>query len=146
MKMLIVKKRTEKETFLEPSFCPLYASCVQAGFPSPADDFLDQTISLDKHLVSHPTATFFVRVSGHSMINAGIHEGDMLIVDRSLDAKSGHIVIALIEGEFTVKRLIHQGNLIFLKAENENYPSIKIKEGSDAQIWGVVTYVIHGVL
>lgn len=124
---------------------PLYTSYVAAGFPSPADDHLDQSLDLHDYLVEHPAATFFVRVEGDSMIGAGIHDGDMLVVDRSLQPADGKIVIAAVEGELTVKRLKKQGNNIWLIPENEAYPAIEIGEGSELSIWGVVTSVIRKV-
>ncbi len=120
---------------------PLYVSTIKAGFPSPADDFLDKSIDLNEHLISHPAATFLVRVSGDSMINAGIFNGDILIVDKSIEPKNRDIVIAVIDGEFTVKRLIKSKNGNFLYPENPNYKAIKLNE--ESQIWGIVTYVLH---
>ena len=122
---------------------PLFSSRVSAGFPSPADDFLETALDLNQHLIQHPAATFFVRTSGDSMIEAGIHNGDILVVDRSLEAKNGSIVIAVVNGELTVKRLHIQGNTMILKPENPNYPNLEITEEMAFQIWGVVTSVIH---
>ena len=122
---------------------PFYASAVAAGFPSPADDYLERTLDLHELLVEHPEATFFVRVEGDSMCDAGIVSGDILIVDRSLSPKAGKIVVALLDGEFTVKRLVKQEGKLFLAAENPNYPLIEVTKASDFQVWGVVTYVIH---
>ena len=124
---------------------PLYASTVQAGFPSPADDYIEQQLDLNQHLIKHPTATFFVRAAGNSMVGAGIHSGDILIVDRSLNPKSGKIVIAAIDGQLTVKRLSKTSKGLYLKAENDQYQAIKINDASDVVIWGVVTSVIHKV-
>ncbi|MDA0967507.1 MAG: translesion error-prone DNA polymerase V autoproteolytic subunit [Proteobacteria bacterium] len=122
---------------------PLYASKVQAGFPSPADDFMEGKLDLNSHLVKHPTATFFVRVSGDSMIEAGIHPDDILIVDRSLEPKHGKIVIAALDGELTVKRLHRTSSKTYLMPENKRFSPIEITEDSDMSIWGVVTNVIH---
>lgn len=122
---------------------PFYASRVSAGFPSPADDFLEMALDLNQHLIQHPAATFFVRTSGDSMIQAGIHNNDILVVDRSLEAKSGAIVIAVVNGELTVKRLHMKGETIALLPENPNYPPLVITEEMAFQIWGVVTSVIH---
>tara|TARA_B100000767_G_scaffold238929_1_gene233928 strand:+ start:200 stop:580 length:381 start_codon:yes stop_codon:yes gene_type:complete len=119
-------------------------SKVSAGFPSPADDYLENNLNLDKLLIKNRPSTFLIRAGGDSMINIGIYDGDILIVDRSLDAKSKDIVIASIFGELTVKKLlldIH-GNPQ-LKSENELYSSIEIKNKEDLIIWGVVTSVIH---
>jgi len=99
---------------------PLFLSSVKAGFPSPADDFVETRLDLNEYLIDHPEATFFVRVSGDSMIRAGIHTGDILIVDRSLEPKNNDIVIAIIDGEFTVKRLKKYGDRVFLVPENPN--------------------------
>ncbi|OGT88945.1 MAG: DNA polymerase V [Gammaproteobacteria bacterium RIFOXYD12_FULL_61_37] len=124
---------------------PLYASRVSAGFPSPADDYLEGTLDLNEHLVKHPAATFFVRVSGDSMLNAGIHPGDILVVDRSLTPVSGRIVIAALDGELTVKRFDQRNGRTRLLAENPAYAPIEIQDGNELHIWGVVTNVIHPV-
>ena len=125
--------------------CPIYMSTVEAGFPSPADDYIEGSLDLNRHLVKHPAATFFVRVSGDSMINAGIHPDDILIVDRSLEATDKKIVIAVLDGELTVKRLRYRHSQIFLEPENEDYRPICITEDNAFEIWGVVTNVIHKV-
>jgi len=122
---------------------PIFSSRVQAGFPSPADDHLEDQLDLNKHLIRHQEATFFVRAQGESMLGAGIHPGDILVVDKSLIAKSGKIVIAVVDGEFTVKRLHKYKGNITLKAENPEFDDIIISEGSELIIWGVVTSVIH---
>ena len=124
---------------------PFYSCSVSAGFPSPADDHLDGELNLNEFLIHHPAATFFVRVSGSSMLGAGIHDGDLLIVDRSLEPRDGKIIIAAINGELTVKRLREQGDKISLEPENKNYPSIELMEGDEMQVWGVVTNVVHPV-
>ncbi len=124
---------------------PLYATSVSAGFPSPADDFVDTKLDLNKYLVKHPAATFFVRVSGNSMIKAGIFTEDILIVDRSLDPQNGSIVIAVLNGELTVKRLKIDNKRIFLIPENSSYKAIEVTEDVDFRIWGVVTSVIHKI-
>ena len=122
---------------------PYFEGGVAAGFPSPADDYLEKALDLHELLVDHPAATFFVRVEGDSMKDAGMQSGDILIVDRSLAPESGKIVVALLNGEFTVKRLLRKGEKLFLLPENSRYPSIEVTDGSDFQVWGVVTYVIH---
>ena len=122
---------------------PIFTSRVQAGFPSPADDHLEDTLDLNTHLIRHKESTFFVKSQGESMLGAGIHPGDILVVDKSLIAKSGKIVIAMIDGEFTVKRLNKYKGKITLKAENPEFKDIVINEGSELIIWGVVTSVIH---
>lgn len=122
---------------------PLFAANIQAGFPSPAEDYLDGPLDLNTHLIPHPAATFFVRVAGDSMRGAGIFSGDLLIVDRSLSAKDGSIIVAILAGEFTVKRLkICNGNFSLIP-ENPAYPIVKLTAETDFQVWGVVTYVIH---
>ncbi|MGM0381383.1 MAG: LexA family protein [bacterium] len=118
------------------------ASC-PAGFPSPADDYMEDKLDLNEHLIENPAATFFVRVSGTSMKNAGIHDGDILIVDRSLEARHGKVVIAVVDGELSVKRLRLEAGDPVLEPENPDYESIKINRENDLRIWGVVTTVIH---
>lgn len=125
--------------------CPYLLSSVEAGFPSPAEDYVEGRLDLNQHLIKHPAATFFVRVSGDSMINAGIYPGDILIVDRSLEAADKKIVIAVIDGELTVKRLRYRKNHIFLEPENDLYLPIAITKEMAFDIWGVVTNVIHKV-
>ena len=122
---------------------PLLTDSVSAGFPSPADDYTEENIDLNEHLISNPFSTFFLRVKGESMINAGIKDKDLIIVDKSLIAKPGDIVIAMIDGEFTIKRLSIKNDELYLKAENHNYPDFRFKNHIDVQIWGVVIYSIH---
>lgn len=122
---------------------PLFAESVQAGFPSPAEGYFEGSLDLNELVVKHPAATFFVKVEGDSMIGAQISSGDILVVDRAETAVHGKIIVANIDGEFTVKRFIKEGKQILLKAENPNYPNIIIKEESDFQVFGVVTFVIH---
>ena len=124
---------------------PLYTARISAGFPSPADDYLDKKLDLNEYLIKHPASTFFVRVAGDSMIDAGIHSGDILIVDRALEPAGNKIVIAVIDGELTVKRIQKSNDKIFLLAENPNYPLIEIKPDMSFDVWGVVSYVIHKV-
>ena len=122
---------------------PLLNDSVSAGFPSPADDYTEENIDLNEHLISNPFSTFFLRVKGDSMINAGIKDKDLIIVDKSLIAKPGNIIIAMIDGEFTIKRLSIKNDELYLKAENNNYPDFRFKNHIDVQIWGVVIYSIH---
>ena len=122
---------------------PLFMVPVAAGFPSPAEDYMEGKLDLNKHLIKHPAATFFVRVTGDSMIDAGIHPGDILIVDRALEPADKKVVIAVIEGELTVKRIRMTEGKIFLVPENEKYPPMKIEAETNFEIWGVVTTVIH---
>lgn len=124
---------------------PLFGSKVRAGFPSPADDYIESYLDLNAYLVKHPSATFFVRAEGDSMIGAGIYPGDILIVDRSLEATHNNVVIAAINGELTVKRLYRKSGKVKLVAANQGYSSIEIHEDMDTVIWGVVTSVIHKV-
>jgi DNA polymerase V len=124
---------------------PLYETLVSAGFPSPAEDAIDQALDLNQLLIRHPAATFFLKVSGDSMINAGIHPNDILVVDRSLAPNSGKIIIAAVNGELTVKRLLKKLQKVYLVPENDAYPIIEITEFIDFRIWGVVTSVIHQV-
>jgi DNA polymerase V len=131
-------------TFCRPSFAtplarPLIAFRVPAGFPSPAEDYVEEQIDLNRHLIRHPAATFFVRVAGDSMTGAGIQDGDLLIVDRAAEVTSGCIVVACVNGEFTLKRVRKQGSRVFLVPENERFQPIEIAEGSDFEIWGRVT-------
>ena len=125
---------------------PLLNDSVSAGFPSPADDYTEENIDLNEHLISNPFSTFFLKVKGESMINAGIKDKDLIIVDKSLIAKPGDIVIAMIDGEFTIKRLSIKNDELYLKAENHNYPDFSFKNHIDVQIWGVVIYSIHSYL
>jgi DNA polymerase V len=122
---------------------PLFMVPVAAGFPSPAEDYLEGKLDLNKYLIKHPAATFFVRVTGDSMIAAGIHPGDILIVDRSIEPADKKVVIAVIEGELTVKRIRRLKDKIVLMPENENYKPLQIDDGMNFEIWGVVTNVIH---
>ena len=125
---------------------PLLTDSISAGFPSPADDHTEQNIDLNEHLISNPSSTFFLRVKGDSMINAGIKDKDLIIVDKSLTARPGNIIIAMIDGEFTMKRLSIKNNELYLKAENHNYPDFRFKNHINVQIWGVVIYSIHSYL
>jgi DNA polymerase V len=122
---------------------PLYSSRIAAGFPSPADDHIDDTIDLNEQLVQHPAATFFVRVQGHSMTGVGIHHGDLLVIDRSLEPKSGSIVVAVVNGELTVKRLLIEGEKVSLVPENPAFQPLEIREGMELVIWGVVAHSVR---
>ncbi len=122
---------------------PVFLERVSAGFPSPADDYLDGKLDLNQYLIKHPAATFLVRVTGDSMVKAGIHSGDRLIVDRSLEPKDGKVVIAVLDGELTVKRLQCRHGEVRLLAENDTYQPIDVEGEQAFEIWGVVTHVIH---
>ncbi len=124
---------------------PLFCTRIAAGFPSPADDYIENSIDLNELLIKHPAATFFVRVAGDSMTGAGINSGDTLIVDRSVTAVYGSIIVAVLNGEFTVKRLVRLGNTTLLSPENPAYKPIEITTGSEFEVWGVVMHVIHTV-
>ncbi len=124
---------------------PVFLGRLPAGFPSPADDYIEGKLDLNRHLIKHPAATFFVRVTGDSMIGAGIHSGDLLVVDRSLEAADRHVVVAVLDGELTVKRLFKQQGVLRLLPENLNYQPIEISGQHTFEIWGVVTSVIHSL-
>jgi DNA polymerase V len=131
------------ERICRPVLLPLFTGKVAAGFPSPADDYIEKTLDLNELLVQKPAATFFARAQGESMLGAGIHHNDILVVDRSIEPVPGKIVICALNGELTVKRLERDGGQWQLKAENKNYPDIAIHEELDMVVWGVVTSVIH---
>ena len=118
---------------------------IHAGFPSPANDYMTQAIDLNKELVKHPAATFYGRVVGDSMIDAGVEEGDILVIDKSLDPKDGDMAVCFVDGEFTLKHLRFGDGTLTLVPANTRYPSIVIEEGVDFKLWGVVTYVIKKV-
>jgi DNA polymerase V len=126
-------------------FCPLMTVGVSAGFPSPADDHIDRMIDLNEKLIRHPPATFFVRVSGDSMIDAGIHSGDTLIVDRALEPRDGQIIVAALDGQYTVKRLKRDGGRVLLVPENACYKPIEVTPERGFEVWGVVTCVIRSL-
>lgn len=129
-----------------PVQCPLYLERIQAGFPSPADDYIERHIDLNTHLVRHPAATFFLRVQGDSMTGAGIFDNDLLVVDRALAPNHNAIVIAVLDGELTVKRLaLLAGGAVELRPENPAYPVVRLTEGQELHIWGVVAHVIHSL-
>ena len=125
---------------------PMFTDSVQAGFPSPAEDYMDLDLNLQDHLIQNPSATFCVRAVGESMKDAGIQSGDIMLVDKSLIPKNRSIVLAVIDGEFTVKRVNVSEKKLYLMPDNENFPPIKITEEMDFQVWGVVTYIIHKAL
>ena len=121
----------------------LLRKAVPAGFPSPADDYVERRLSLDEHLIQHKESTFFMRVSGHSMRDLGIYDGDLLVVDRSVPATHGCVVVAVIDGEFTVKQLFYTAQGKVLRAAHPDYPEIAITAGHDFSIWGVVQWNVH---
>ena len=122
---------------------PYFADAVQAGFPSPAGDYVEKRLDLNELMVKRPAATFFVRAQGDSMIKAGIHSGDILVVDKSIEVSNNKIVIAVVDSELTVKRYRIIKDKHFLYAENDKFKPIEIAADSDFRVWGVVTFVIH---
>lgn len=136
-KLKFFKPSTETDTKLS-----LFQATISAGFPSPAEDYLEARLDLNKELISNESATFYAKVKGDSMILAGISDGDLLIIDKSKLAVNGSIVVCLIDGDFTVKRLHEKNKTFYLMPENEAYSPIEIKDRNDVSIWGVVTYTI----
>lgn len=124
---------------------PLAGSTVKAGFPSPADDFLDHPLDLNRALIHNPAATFFVRVEGDSMTDAGIDDGDLLIVDRAVEVRDGVVAICYVDGEFTVKRVRREADSWLLLPSNPKYRPIRVAKGEELIIWGVVTFVIKSL-
>ncbi|MFH1913006.1 MAG: translesion error-prone DNA polymerase V autoproteolytic subunit [Pseudomonadota bacterium] len=124
---------------------PLAGEAVLAGFPSPAEDYMEKTLDLNEYLAPRPEATFFVRVAGDSMTGAAIHHGDILVVDRSISARPGNVVIARLDGEFTVKRLRRTATGMELAPENPDYAPTPITPDTDFEIWGVVRHVLHAL-
>ncbi len=124
---------------------PLFLNKVPAGFPSPAEDYIEQKLNVQELLVKRPASTFFIRVSGYSMLDAGIHDGDILVVDRSLKASTHKIIVAILDGELTIKRFEQSENTIYLHPENKAYQTITVTPDMDFEVWGVVTNVIHAV-
>jgi len=129
-----VSARRELDLYLVPAAC---------GFPSPADDFIECKLDLNDYLIRHPAATFYVRASGDSMRQAGIHSGDLLIVDRAVEPTPGRVVIAVVDGDFTVKRLKRIDGNLCLAPDNDAYPPVPLGDGEGVSIWGVVTAVVH---
>lgn len=128
-----------------PKAVPLAGVDAECGFPSPSQDYQTSEIDLNEHLMPNRLSTFLIRARGHSMIRAGIFDGDELIVDRSIRAEDGHVVIAVVDGEMTVKRLRLEAGVAVLAAENPQYPDVEIPELSELRIWGVVTRSLHRV-
>ena len=132
-----------KPCLSKPQVFPLYSSKVSAGFPSPADDNLEKSLDLNSYLIKRPAATFFVRVNGDSMINAGINDNDILVVDRSVKPSHGKVIIAVLDRQMTVKRLYKRYGKIILMPENDLYKPIEIQDHMNMEIWGVVTSSVH---
>jgi DNA polymerase V len=124
---------------------PLFLASVSAGFPSPAEDYIEGRLDLNKHLVKHPAATFFVRVAGDSMTGAGIHPGDILVVDRAIEPQDSSVVIAVLDGELTVKRISRRDGRLYLVPDNCRYRPLEIVEDMEFEVWGVVTAVVHSL-
>ena len=146
----MILNNTNNLTFFSPknsnSLGAIYFDTgISAGFPSPAEDFKEQRLSLDKELIKNKEATFFARVNGQSMIGAGLDDNDLLVIDRSLEPINNKIAVCFLDGEFTVKRLKVDKKEVWLQPENPNYPIIKITEDNDFIIWGIVTNVIKKV-
>ncbi|MEZ0006203.1 DNA polymerase V [Flavobacterium sp. 28YEA47A] len=144
------KHKAQKLTFFKPDLqselkIPYVSQGVSAGFPSPALDFLETTIDLNKALTENPDMTFYIKVEGHSMTDAGINDKDILIVDRSIEPADTKIAICFIDGEFTVKRLKLEKDGLYLMPENKAYKPIKVSEENNFMIWGIVTYVIKKI-
>ena len=134
--------------FFTPDFTtqldlPLAGTAIAAGFPSPAEEYLDLALDLNKELIKHPAATFYARVKGDSMVDAGIQDGDLLVIDKALEPKDGAIAVCYLDGEFTVKRLAVQEEGVFLMPANAEFKPIQITEENEFLVWGLVAYVIH---
>ncbi len=145
-----INKNKPKLTLFAPDMeantaLPLISHDVSAGFPSPALDFMEYKLDINKHLTHNALSTFYIKVAGSSMINAGIDDGDLLVIDRSLEPTDGRIAICLIDGEFTVKRLKLETDCLYLMPENQAYQPIKVTEDNQLIIWAIVTYVIKRV-
>jgi DNA polymerase V len=145
MKLSRIKKNNHIDFYTADGGSTLelpYAKNISAGFPSPADDYMDMSLDLNKELIRNPNATFYGRVKGNSMQNIGILDGDVLVIDRSLDPTNDAIAVCFIDGDFTVKRVHVEGDTCYLIPENEDYEPIPVGEDNDFMIWGIVTYVI----
>ncbi len=138
---LLSMTRPNKEFFHRQR--ALLRHAIPAGFPSPADDYVEQRISLDEHLIQRKESTFFMRVAGESMCGMGIYDGDLLVVDRAAPATPGSVVIAVLDGEFTVKQLLYTPNGQILRAAHPDYPDTPIRPEQDFSIWGVVRWNVH---
>jgi DNA polymerase V len=124
---------------------PMAGESIHAGFPSPAQDYMLDSIDLNKECIRHPATTFYGRVVGDSMEDAGVHEGDILVIDKSLEPSDGKMAVCFIDGEFTLKTIFMKDNAILLVPANPQYPTIRVTEDNDFQIWGIVTYIIKRV-
>ncbi len=139
MKITLISSAASSAVEME---LPITSQCVHAGFPSPADDHIESKLDLNKALIKHPSSTFFVKVEGESMKDAGINDGDILVVDRSIEPYNGAIAVCFLEGEFTLKNLRIERDSIILVPANEAYKEIVISKDNDFTVWGIVTYSI----
>ena len=137
----IINFRKSKKTKIK-----LYTTSISAGFPSPAEDHMDISLDINEYLVKHPSSTFYIYVKGDSMVDSGIFDGDLLIVDRSLEVKSNSVVVAVIDGDFTVKKIKKDSGNLYLIPQNKKYKPILLENNMDFQIWGIVTHTIHHFL
>lgn len=142
---VIIDKQSIREISHSSFSLPLYSYAVPAGFPSPCEDYIEKSLDLNEFLIKHPAATFFMRVSGDSMIKAGIHDKDILIVDRSVEPVNGKVVVAATDGYLTVKRLKIINHQAFLMPENDDFQPIAVNPENGIYIWGVVIHVIHSI-
>ncbi len=147
--MAIQKQKMPRSTFRSQADVsyniPLILEHMPAGFPSPAEDYVEQKLDLNQYLIKHPAATFFVRADGESMIGAGINSGDLLVVDRATAATNNAVVLAILNGEFTIKRIRKVGDKLFLIPENPSFKPIEITQDMDFEIWGTVLHVIRSM-
>lgn len=146
MKLRLLNKSKNIEFYSAETASALalpFAEAISAGFPSPAADYLEMSLDLNKELVSNPSATFYGRVKGSSMIDAGIHDGDILVIDKSLEPANNRKAVCFIDGQFTLKTLKVVKGEVWLKPENEKYPPIKVTPDNDFMVWGIVTHIIH---
>ncbi len=147
MKEKVIKRKNKLEIYtIEDSHNvtpPLFFPGVSAGFPSPADDYTELKLDMNKYLVKHSSATFYIKVKGDSMKDAGISDGDILVVDRAVEPKNNDIAVCVIDGEFTVKKLKKSKDTLFLLPENPDYKPINVTEYNNFQVWGMVTFIVH---
>ena len=134
--------------FFTPDFTtllelPLAGTAIAAGFPSPAEEYVEIALDLNKELIKHPAATFYARVKGDSMVDAGIHDGDLLVIDKALEPKEGTVAVCYLDGEFTVKRLAVREECVYLMPANAEFKPIRITEENEFLVWGLVAYVMH---
>jgi DNA polymerase V len=141
----VIIRTKQEQNIIYQMFLTFYKEGVECGFPSPARDFTEGSIDLNEELISHPNSTFVVRARGDSMIDAGIYPRDLVLVDRSLRPPNGSVVIAVLDGELSIKILNIESKKITLSSANKNYADVPISEEMDFTIWGVCTYVVHNL-